>query len=138
MSTKTYRVFIKKNNQKAILDLELLQNGFNLNVMFFQIFFLLKQKLFKEFSVILLIDLFLLSLFCFAGFNYIILLILYVLLNSYISISYNIWKTKYMKKNNYEYIGIISGENEKNAKDTFLDSFNNNYKKEDKLEKKIF
>ena len=134
---KIYRIFLKKTNEGVIDDLELLKEGFNIWAFVFQLFYLLYKKLWKQslitfvvFSILNLLQLLFLSAY--------IIIPIQICICIYIGFEYIDWYTQKLVKTGYEFLGYSSGNNEKEAKLKFLDSINDSYTSDDKLERKIF
>jgi len=135
---KIYKIFLKRTNDGIIEDLKIIKDGFNFWSCLFNFFYLLYKKLWK-FSFVLFVAFGLLNYLSYAGFIKIyIVFAIELSLSIYVGFECNEWISKKMIKNGYEYLGYSSGNDVREAKLKFLDAMNQDYTKDDKLDKKIF
>ncbi len=137
MQTKIYKIFLKRNKDGVIEDLELLREGFSLPALFFQIFFLLYKRLWKQFIICFAI-MFVLIILRETFVAPFVIVPIQIALCVYIAFEYSDWISNKLLKNGYQFLGYSSGYDEKEAKLKFLDTLNSGYNKDDKLEQKIF
>ena len=137
MKTKIYKIFLKKNKDGAFEDLELIKDGFSAPALIFSIFTLLYKKLWRQFFIFLFLMIFLVLIKNTYVPSYIILPV-QITMCIYIGFEYSDWLSNKLIKDNYQFLGYSSGLDEREAKLKFLDNLNDNYKKDDKLEQKIF
>lgn len=134
---KIYRIFLKKTNEGVIDDLELLREGFSVWAFVFQLFYLIYRRLWKQ-SLVVLVMLSILNLLQLNFLSEYIVVPIQICICIYIGFEYTDWYSQKLVNTGYQFLGYSSGNDEKEAKIKFLDSINNNYTKDDKLEQKIF
>lgn len=134
---KTYKIFLKRSKNGTIEDLQLIYKGFNVPAFLLQGFYLFYQKLKVQAKAILIIFGILFSL-SYLLFSIYTIIISYILVCLYIGFKYHDWKSRNLIMRGYEFLGTISGKNQKQAKLDFLEKLNSNYKEDDKLEQKIY
>lgn len=134
---KIYRIFLKKSEDGKIEDLELLKEGFNIWAFAFQIFYLLYKRLWKQ-SLVVFVIMGITNLLQYRYISPYIIIPIQTGVLIYIAFECIDWLSINKVKNGYEFLGYTSGNNEKEAKLKFLESINNNYTANDKLEQKIF
>ena len=134
---KIYRIFLKKDKNGVIEDLQILKEGFSFYTFIFQYFYLLLKKLWLQalimFSIMNITNILMYKYNLF--FISIPIQLCYLIYSSYEMID---WETNKFKKNNYEYLGYTSGKDEREAKLKFLEQLNKNHPENDKLEKLIY
>ena len=134
---KTYKIFLKRDRNFVIQDLQVVNKGFSIWACLLQVFYLGYQKLRIQTEIMILVML-LLNLLQLLFVPLFIIIIFEIFLCFYIGFKYPTWKTDNLLKNGYEYTGEMSGTSQKQAKLDFLEKFNSNYINDDKLEQKIF
>lgn len=130
---KTYRIFVKGGKNGKIEDLKIIKEDLDYLAFIFNVFYLFFNKLWKMGLLFLFLTvalLFLPSKCCSAIGSFIIF--------AFIAVHFVDWKSQQLAEDGYEFFGIFSGNNEKEAKEDFLKKFNENYTGEDKLKQKIF
>ncbi|MDD2839921.1 MAG: DUF2628 domain-containing protein [Rickettsiales bacterium] len=130
---KIYRIFLKKTSENKIEDLKMIKNGFDIYALMFQDLYLFYNKMWHK--AFLFFFLFIALDFTF---NIFLMLIGYLIICSYLALHFTDWKSKQLLDNGYEFLGLCSGKNRREAKEKFLEDFNSNYKEKDKLEQRIF
>jgi hypothetical protein len=130
---KIYRMLLKRNINGKIEDLEVIQNGFSIFALIFQIPYLLYNKMWSMVC-------FFSCLFIILGFTFNIFLISigYIIVCLYISLNFANWKFKKLISNGYEFLGYSEGNSKKDAKERFLENLNRDYNGKDKLKQEIF
>ena len=134
---KIYRIFLKKTKEGVIDDLELLKEGFNIWAFVFQLFYLIYKRLWKQLIIMFIIF----SVLNILQLNFVssyIIIPIQICICVYIGFEFTDWYSQKLVKIGYQFLGYSSGNDEKEAKLKFLDSINNNYTNNDKLEQKIF
>lgn len=134
---KTYKIFLKRSKDGTIEDLQLLYKGFNALAFLLQIFYLFYQKLKVQAKTTIIVFVVLYFLY-YLSFSIYTIIILYLVIGVYIGFKYHDWKSRNLIMRGYEFLGTISGKNQKQAKLDFLEKLNNNYQEKDKLEQKIY
>ncbi len=134
---KIYRIFLKKTNKGIIDDLELLKEGFNIWAFVFQLFYLIYRRLWKQ-SIVIFVLFSILNLLQLNFISAYIIIPIQICICIYIGFEYTDWYSQKLVNSGYQFLGYSSGNDKKEAKLKFLDSINNNYTKDDKLEQKIF
>lgn len=134
---KIYRIFLKKNKEGVIEDLELVNERFNFLALLFPVLYFLYKKMWKDALTLFVIFLILFAIFSSFNLNY-IAAIIQLGISIYCGFEYYEWETKNLIKNGYEYLGRSSGNDEREAKLKFLDTINADYNSNDKLEQKVF
>lgn len=116
---KLYNALIKKNNQGTIEDIILIKEGFSYPAFFFSGLWFLYHKMWKEFAVLALINiLFAVSSKISSGFDKAALEFAFIFI---IALNANYWFCeKLLKTKNYEFIGLVFGDNAANAKLRFI------------------
>ena len=131
---KVYRIFLKKDGENKIEDLKILKEGFDFNSLLFGCFYFYLRRLWWQEGVILII--LLLSIFMPSLF-FIFFPLLFVILVYFGFKSVN-WYSKKLLDLGYVYLGYSIGNNIKEAKLKFLETLNNDYSDNDKLQKLIY
>ncbi len=116
---KLYNIFSKQNKLGKIEDVKLLKEGFSTKALLLTPFWFLYHKMWHEFfasvTVILL-----------AGFmqefNLISANLVQIVLLLIIAFNANYWLELRLRKNNYEFIGMVFGKNCDDAKTKFIES----------------
>lgn len=134
---KTYKAFLKRSKNGTIEDLQLIYKGFNILAFLLHIFYLFYQKLKVQAKATIIAFAILLFLY-YLSFSIYTITILYLIICLYIGFKYHDWKSRNLVMRGYEFLGTISGKNQKQAKLDFLEKLNNNYQEKDKLEQKIY
>ena len=134
---KTYKIFLKRSKDGTIEDLQLIYKGFDILAFLLQIFYLFYQKLKVQAKTTIIVFVVLYFLY-YLSFSIYTIIILYLVICVYIGFKYHDWKSRNLIMRGYEFLGIISGKNQKQAKLDFLEKLNNNYQEKDKLEQKIY
>jgi hypothetical protein len=129
---KIYKIFLKENEGK-IEDLKIIKDGVDFFALIFQDLYLFYNKMWGK-AFLFFFAFFVLDF----TFNIFFMLIGYVIICSYIALHFSDWKSEQLIKDGYKILGLCNGKNKKEAKENFLEDFNNNYKEKDKLEQKIF
>ncbi len=123
---KIYNALIKKTSEGKIEDIVLLKEGFSFSAFFFSGFWFLYHKMWKEFFVLAVINI----LFIFfakisSDFDKASLEIAFLFI---IALNANYWLCEHLKNKNYEFIGLVFGDNESSAKLRFIKNFEADYK----------
>ena len=135
---KTYKIFLKRSKDGIIEDLQLIYKGFNVLAFLLQIFYLFYHKLFVQ-ARATTITLILIAVFSkLLNISIYTFIIIEILICIYVGFKYHDWKSRNLVMRGYEFLGTISGKNQKQAKLDFLEKLNNNYQEKDKLEQKIY
>lgn len=134
---KTYKIFLKRSKDGTIEDLQLIYKGFDILAFLLQIFYLFYQKLKVQAKTTIIVFVVLYFLY-YLSFSIYTIIILYLVICVYIGFKYHDWKSRNLIMRGYEFLGAISGKNQKQAKLDFLEKLNNNYQEKDKLEQKIY
>jgi len=119
---KLYNALIQKNKEGKIEDVVLLKEGFSCAAFLFSSFWFLYHKMWKEFFALLATSIFLASLPKFvslSGFDKVMLEIALLLI---VALNANFWLTQNLKKRGYEFVGLIFGTDQVNAKVSFMKS----------------
>lgn len=119
---KLYNALIKKNKEGKIEDVVLLKEGFSGAAFLFSSFWFLYHKMWKEFLVLLAISLIfpILGSYSFlSGFDQVMLEIALLLI---VALNANFWLAEDLKKRGYEFVGLIFGTDQVNAKVHFMKS----------------
>lgn len=134
---KTYKIFLKKSSDGVIEDLELIKTGFNVWAFIFQLLYLFYKRLWLQALAVALIFV-LMSYLQFTFVNPYIVLSIQIGISLYVGFEASDWNGKKLAKDGYEFLGHTSGNDKKEAKLKYLESINNSYAKDDKLEQKVF
>jgi len=134
---KVYRIFLKRTNDGVIDDLEMLKDGFDFWAFLFQLFYLIYRRLWKQ-AIIIFVLLTVLNALRLRFLNSYIVIPINICLCIYIGFEYADWYAQRLVKNGYQFLGYSSGNDVREAKLKFLESINNNYMDDDRLEQKIF
>lgn len=130
---KTYKIFLKRNTEGKIEDLRIVKNGLDLFALLFQDLYLFYNKMWGRAFLFF----FLFTALSFA-LNISLMLTSYLIICCYIAVCFSDWRSEQLSNDGYEFLGISSGNNRKEAKENFLEYFNTNYKEKDKFEQRIF
>lgn len=119
---KIYNALIKKNKEGKIEDVVLIKEGFSFFAFLFSSLWFLYHKMWREFLALALINFAIVSTGngLFGELDKFFLefaLILIVGLNA------NYWFCDHLKRKDYEFIGLVFGENQENAKLRFIKNF---------------
>ena len=108
-----YNTLIKKNSEEKIEDIILLKEGFSLGAFCFGPLWFLIHKMWKEFFFLIVLSV-VSTAFAnsFLGFNKILLEIAFAFI---IAINANYWLGKHLQKKNYQFVGLIFGDNKSKA-----------------------
>lgn len=118
---KLYSALIKRNPAGKIADIILLKEGFSFYAFLFGPFWFFYHKMWQEFIVLLAVNI----AFGLSGnpsdFGNIFLEISLLLI---VAFNATYWRGEYLKKNNYEFTGLIFGSDLANAKLRFVQNLN--------------
>ena len=117
---KLYSAFLKKNNDQKIEDIILLKEGFSATAFLFSGLWFLYHKMWKESIAILALNV---AFTSFDKFNLLSAFDLFCLeatLAVIVGLNANYWHSELLKKKNYEFSGVVFGNNELDAKIRFL------------------
>jgi len=118
---KLYSAFIKKNEAGKIEDVILLKEGFSFPAFIFNGLWFLYHKMYCEFLAIILIN-FSFTLFenLLSDFDILFLQISFIFI---VALNANHWLSEHLKKKNYQFIGLIFGNDLVSAKLRFIKNF---------------
>jgi hypothetical protein len=115
---KIYNALIKKNKEGKIEDIILLKEGFSFFAFLFNGLWFLYHKMWSEFLAILLVN----FLIAYMGdflpvIDKILLEISFIFL---VALNANYWLCEYLKKKDYNFVGLVFGHDKIHAKLRFL------------------
>ena len=118
---KLYSVLIKKNNSEKIEDLIFVKEGFSFAAFFFSNLWFLYHRMWREFFLLILVNFIFAYFFTLlSDFDKIFLQIAFVFI---VALNANHWLCEYLKKKNYQFVGLVFGADLTNAKIRFLNNF---------------
>lgn len=118
---KIYNALIKKSREGKIEDVVVLKEGFSFPAFFFSGLWFLYHRMWHEFFVLLLIILlFGSSNSLLSGFDKGFLQFAFFLI---IALNANYWRCEHLKKNGYEFVGLVFGTDLDNAKLRFVSKY---------------
>lgn len=118
---RLYNALIKRNSEGKIEDVILLKEGFSFLAFCFGPLWFLSRKMWNEFFVLIAFNAsfaFLTNIF--SRSDKISLEILFAFI---IAINANYWFGEYLRKKNYQFVGLIFGSNKSNAQLRFAQNF---------------
>lgn len=116
---KLYNALVKKNKEGKIEDVILLKEGFSFFAFLFSGLWFLYHKMWKEFFVVLVLDIILIFFAKISSpFDK---FALEIALSFVIALNANYWFCEHLKKHcGYEFFGLVFGQNKANAKLRFI------------------
>ena len=115
---KIFNALIKKNSAGKIEDVVLLKEGFSWAAFFFSGLWFLYYKMWKEFLMLMLVNVALVSFSKISSdFDKISLEIAFVFI---VALNANYWLCEHFKKKNYEFVGLVFGDDCAGAKLRFI------------------
>jgi hypothetical protein len=122
---KLYNALIKKNKEGKISEVILIKEGFSFFAFLFSAFWFLYHKMYKEFLVLIAVDI----LFSFyanisSESDKILLQIAFVFI---VALNANYWFCEHLKKKGYEFGGLFFGSSSEEAKLRFFDKYGDEF-----------
>ncbi len=114
---KLYSALIKKNEEGKISDAKLLKEGFSFFAFLAGPLWFFYHKMWREFFALLLTDV---ALGLFVGFDQVFLEISLAFI---VALNANYWLAENLKKKNYQFTGLVFGENLTAANLRFAQNF---------------
>lgn len=116
---KLYSVLIKKNPAEKIEDVVLLKDGFSWLAFFFSGLWFLYYRMWKEFLVLIVVNVaFVFLAKISSNFDRILLEIAFIFM---VALNANYWRAESLKKSGYEFAGLVFGADQVDAKLHFVD-----------------
>ncbi len=122
---KIFNALIKKNSSGKIEDIVLLKEGFSWVAFFFSGPWFLYHKMWQEFFALMLAG----AMLCFFGdfipdFDKFFLQFAFILI---VALNSNDWLCEHLKKKNYEFVGLVFGDDYASAKMRFVKNLKADY-----------
>ncbi|MBM5781900.1 MAG: DUF2628 domain-containing protein [Pelagibacterales bacterium] len=128
---KLYNALIKKNKEGKIEDIILLKDGFSYPAFFLNSIWFLYNKMWKEFGVLLGVSFSFMLLKALSIFSLSDVLLLELIFTFIIALNFNYWLVEHLKKQGYEFIGLVFGSDMTNAKMRFVKNLENEQNSEE-------
>ncbi len=122
---KLYNALIKKTKEGKIEDIILLKDGFSYPAFFLNNIWFLYNKMWKEFVVLLGVSFSFMLLKAMGIFSSSDIFLLEVIFVFIIALNFNYWLVEHLKKQGYEFVGLVFGSDLTNAKMRFVKNLEN-------------
>lgn len=122
---KTFNALIKKNKEGKIEDIVLVKDGFSFSSFFFSGLWFLYHKMWHEFFALMMAG----AMLCFFG-DFIPSLDKFFLQLAFVfivALNSNDWFCEHLKKKNYEFVGLVFGDDYASAKMRFVKNLKADY-----------
>lgn len=127
---KLYNALVKKTKLGTIEDVVVFKDGFSFPAFFFNNLWFLYHKMWKEFGVLLLLSFVFILLKSLGILSSSDVFLLEIVMVFMIALNFNYWLVDHLKKQGYEFVGLVFGVDEISAKMRFVKNLEENQKTE--------
>ncbi|MCE3255114.1 MAG: hypothetical protein K0R25_608 [Rickettsiaceae bacterium] len=120
---KLFSIYIKKSKNEAVQDLVMVKNSFSFSAFFFNIFWFLQHKMWKESLALVLVGTLFIEVVYKDIFEFFDAAILIFGLLLIIAINAGYWYGENLKARGYQFFGCVFGKNRDEAKIRFIENY---------------
>lgn len=117
---KLYNALIKKSSAGKIEDVIVLKDGFSYPAFFLNNLWFLYNKMWKEFGVLVGVSFSFMVLKALGILSSSDIVLLEIIFLFIIALNFNYWLVEHLKKQGYEFVGLVFGSSLENAKMRFV------------------
>ena len=117
---KLYNALVKKTKLGKIEDIVVFKDGFSFPALFLNNLWFLYHKMWKEFGVLLLLSFVFMLLKSLGILSPSDVFLLEIVMIFMVALNFNYWLVDHLKKQGYEFVGLVFGADEISAKMRFV------------------